>query len=389
MKKFIAVTSMLAFFAVSSGLFAQEENEEEKSAPVLKFSGEYVTGVSIQTPNEGDTRAVWWHDDGGASRLRLNLLYESDIGGMKGRIQQSLNPEFTMKIAGSDDLKFTMLDHVAIGGWAYGWINLLDKMVVISAGKIDDSIWGTGGVADVSFDGVSGVRLAVAPIDGLSLGLAVPFAPGNGQELSVPFKNMNFGVKYTASAFTAAVNAKLNSDGNETDEKTGVDLGFGVNVPLGAITVDLSGYFSTGDVINKDKISGSPNQPGFLIGPKVSFKQDAISAYAQLKAKIDTESDDGRPISGTEKDGDASIGFELGGDYEINSEIKPYLNFGSDNVAYLDLNGLYVKLGVKFTLGNGISVDIFDKIRRIGADEDVYKTEGKVNQVQVNFTWAF
>lgn len=397
MKKFIAVACMLALFVVSSGLFAQEE---EKPAPALKFSGEYVTGISIQTPNEGDTQAKWWNDDAGASRLRLNLLYESDIGGMKARIQQSLDPSsdvtVTTKDNNDDDVetsaKLALGGHVAIGGWAYGWVNLLDKMVVISAGKIDDNIWGTGGVVDSNFDAVSGVRLAVAPIDGLSLGLAVPFAQGDGQEVSLPFKNMNFGAKYTAPAFSVAVGLKLNAKLNSADEEeTGTEVLFGVNVPLGAITANLTGYFGTGDVLSKDQIkdSSDKNMPGFRIAPKVSFAQDAISAYAQVSAKIDTESDDGRRISVAKEDGDAAIGFEVGGDYKVTSAIKPYLKLGSDNVSYLDPNGIWAKLGVEFALGNGVTVDVFDKISKIGGDVDVYGKTAQVNQVQVNFKWAF
>lgn len=380
MKKFIAVACMLALFVVSSGLFAQEE---EKPAPALKFSGEYVTGVSIQTPNEGDTQAKWWNDDAGASQLQLNLLYESDIGGMKARIQQSLDPEIDTTASGSSS-KVTLGGHVALGGWAYGWVNLLDKMVVISAGKIDDNIWGTGGVTDYDFDAVSGVRLAINPIDGLSLGLAVPFAAGD-QEVSLPFKNMNFGAKYAAPAFSASVGLKLNDDG----DKTGTEVLFGVNVPLGVITANVTGYFGTGDVLSKDQIGKNPNQPGFRIAPKVSFAQDAISAYAQVSAKIDTESDDSREIPDTKEDGDASIGFEVGGDYKVTSVIKPYLKLGSDNVSYLDKTGIWAKLGVEFALGNGITVDVFDKISKIGGDVDIYGKTAQVNQVQVNFKWAF
>jgi hypothetical protein len=351
----------------------------------LKFSGEYVTGVSIQTPKEGDTQAKWWHDDAGASRLRLNLLYESDIGGIKGRIQQSLDP--SISIEGSDT---TFSGNIAFGGWAYGWVNLLDKMVVISAGQIDDNIWGIGNVADFNFDAVKGVRLAVNPIDGLSLGLAVPFVQG-GEEVSLPFKNMNFGAKYGTSAFTAKLNLKLNAKDVSGEEKTGVEAGFEVGVPLGAITVNLTGYFATGDVISKDKITDTDkkNQPGFLIGPKVSFDQDAISAYAQANIKIDTKSDDKRIISTAKEDGDTSIGFEVGASYKVTSEIKPYLSLGSDNVSYLDKNGVWVKLGADFSFGNGISIGVFDKISRLGGDADVYGKTENVNQVQVNFGWAF
>jgi hypothetical protein len=359
----------------------------------LKFSGEYVTGVSIQTPKEGDTQAKWWHDDAGASRLRLNLLYESDIGGIKGRIQQSLDPSIDVTTSSPGSPSSVVLGgNVAVGGWAYGWVNLLDKMVVISAGQIEDGIWGVGGVVDTNFDAVKGVRLAVNPIDGLSLGLAVPFAQGGGEEVSLPFKNMNFGAKYATPAFSVALGLKLNAKAKTAtdDEKTGVDVAFGVNVPLGAITVNLTGYFATGDIINKDKIGNTGgNQPGFLIGPKVSFDQDAISAYAQANIKIDTESDDSRSLPNTKEDGDTSIGFEVGASYKVTSEIKPYLSLGSDNVSYLDKPGIWVKLGADFSLGNGISIGIFDKISRLGGDADVYGKTENVNQVQVNFGWAF
>jgi hypothetical protein len=377
MKKYIAITSALALFAVSSGLFAQEAAESEP-APALKFSGEYVTGVNIATPGSGDTTAKLWHDDGGASRLQLNLEYATDTGGVKGRIQQALNASSTY----------------ASDGWAYGWVNLFDKKAVISAGQIDDALWGNGGVIDTNLDAIQGVRFAVFPIDGLSFGFSLPLAY-SAITLENTFKNIIFGTKYASKIFSVSVAAKLNAD---EDDNTGVDLIFGVNVvPSSAIAINLSGYFGTGDVIAKDTIGSydsdgdsttkndSLNLPGFRIVPKVTFTQDALSVYAYLDVKLDTDDTAFKKIAVAEADGDPAIGFRVHGQYAVTPVIKPYVRVGSDNVAYFAGNGLYVRLGSEFVLGNGISLNVWDHIKGIAKDGDDQIT----NTVQVNFTWAF
>jgi hypothetical protein len=65
--------------------------------------------------------------------------------------------------------------------------------------------------------------------------------------------------------------------------------------------------------------------------------------------------------------------------------IKPYIRLGSDNVAYLDGNGIWVRLGSSFALSHGVSIEAYDNIGGIGKDGD----DTISNTVQLTLTVAF
>ncbi|MDR1095386.1 MAG: hypothetical protein LBL31_03255, partial [Spirochaetaceae bacterium] len=103
--------------------------------------------------------------------------------------------------------------------------------------------------------------------------------------------------------------------------------------------------------------------------------------------------------------GDTSIAFRVGAAYQATDTLNTYLQVGSDNVSWFAGNGLYVKPGLKITLGTA-SIEIFDKLGQIGADKtvilynDLSKTGDDLevvskahspftNQFQIDFNWSF
>ncbi|MDR3303746.1 MAG: hypothetical protein LBS86_04980, partial [Treponema sp.] len=213
MKNRIAIYSALALLIVSSGLFAQEAEPKPLAKEGLQFSGGMFTGVRVVSDSDMSTAQVW-HDDVGNS-WKLGILYETEVGGAKARLQWK-RPDLW------DNNGYTTWDN-----FAYGWVNMFGGLAVLSAGMIDDGLWGTGNVVDSTFDNVKGLRLEVKPMDGLSLGFAIPIILGDGsrdgdgynkkyQLLALPFMNMDFGAKYGTDAFTVVFGLKLSGHDGDT-----------------------------------------------------------------------------------------------------------------------------------------------------------------------------
>jgi hypothetical protein len=104
-----------------------------------------------------------------------------------------------------------------------------------------------------------------------------------------------------------------------------------------------------------------------------------------------------------EKLGDLALAPRIGVDYKATDTIGLSFQLGSDNILwiagqeldgadpYLAGAGIYVKLGGKITLGTS-SIEIFDKINKIGAVSDNSGAEDVspiTNQFQVDFVWKF
>jgi hypothetical protein len=197
-----------------------------------------------------------------------------------------------------------------------------------------------------------------------------------------------------------------------------VDVYFGVEaIPLSILKVAVNARIDTRKYQN-DKGDAINNKNGYLrIGGKVAFEDGPLSAFVVGSAVIQNDGF-AKGVKGTkvvyeqssddftkyynythanwvnvEKVGDTSVNFEVGADYKITTDTKAYIRVGSDNVAWFEGNGAYIKPGVSFTLGSA-SVEIFNKLSKIGAKdigayEKVKKHSQLKEQFQVNFGWAF
>jgi hypothetical protein len=193
-----------------------------------------------------------------------------------------------------------------------------------------------------------------------------------------------FGGVYSASAFNAEASLKLIPGAPKTDTTaegdSTVDFIAGVEIPLGALNVAL----------NLRTLSGDTGY--FWIGPKVTFKADALSVYGKFNVSID--SDDKVKTSGdwrggaVEAEGDIGFNFEAEARYALNSTTGIYGRLGSDNVAYLAGNGLWIRPGVTFAIGPNTNIEIFDTLSGLGKD-DPAKGKAFANQLQVELVWTF
>ncbi|GHU16728.1 hypothetical protein FACS1894163_06610 [Spirochaetia bacterium] len=390
MKKILVVLLILGF--VAGGVFAADLGEG------LSISGEISSGINAES-SDGDTYVSLWHDDGGNARALLTFEWATDAGGFKTQLKG---------IAGYDG----NASSVTVP-WAWGWVNLFNNKATLVAGKIDSNVWGLGNLStnafDPNLDAVGGARLEIKPIDGLNLGVALPLPDGPGVVDISKYFNIVFGALYKAPAFDIAVAAKiikmdeigvtvnygidrdpdsttygtivdLNASNSATAAYSGVELIAGVGVPLTDLGLKIGVDFQmkSGDI-------------GYIkVGPKVDFTKDALGVNGKVIFEANNEKnaklfkDDGWKIK---EAGDSALAFELGVEYKVTPIITGKLYLGSDNLTYLDGNGLWVKPQGTFALSPNAEINVFDKISKIGGDE---KVAGKIkNQLQVNFTWKF
>jgi len=141
MKKFLVVLMILA---IAGGVFAQD----------ITFGGQVEAGILFEkADNDADLTALPYNDDAEVGlRVDLNAAAEWENVGAKFKIR-------------NDDGAFAL-------GYGFVWANVLNDIIKINAGLLDDAAWATEGDFDSNYDNVSGVRVEVKPIDGR-------FLPGN------------------------------------------------------------------------------------------------------------------------------------------------------------------------------------------------------------------
>ncbi|GHV27428.1 hypothetical protein AGMMS4952_09080 [Spirochaetia bacterium] len=406
MKKMLV---LLLALAVAGGVFAIDLPDG------LSISGEVKSGLRIQGQDHGndadDIKVSAYNDDAGDTyRFRLNLGWAGDIGGTKLRFQ-----------ARGDEGTGDHQDNVAGArlAKAFGWVNLLDKKIVIWGGHGTDDIYGVGAIVDDNVDGGDVARVEVRPITGLSIAWGLPI-PINGNTLAIDdfFASSRIGAKYSNDFITIIASARLNpefdidnvNNGNATTKRDFyLDAVYAVKLPkLGPVGLDITGAFQTGDY-------------GYLrIAPLVTFVADKFDAHVRADINLDI-GDDKQDSSGgafanfgaRESDtkvvlkpagtdpvtpaeygsNDASIHFRLGAGYQITDTIGAYLNVGSDNVAYFKGNGLFITPGLNFAFGPNTSIGVYDTINGIGADDISYGSNDKYaainNTFGIDFNWSF
>ncbi|GHV09675.1 hypothetical protein FACS189485_22470 [Spirochaetia bacterium] len=391
MRKILSVLLILGF--VAGGVFAADLGDG------WTIGGEVKAGVNVKS-YDGDTFFSAHNMDAGkALRARLNFKYDSDIGGFSVRLQ-AINPDsrFPSMIFVDEDGNtlegYKIADPITAVSlpFAEGYANLFNNKVRVVGGQMDTNAWGLGGLAknafDPNLDNGLGARVEVKPIDGLNVGLMLPLPTiANPYPITDAF-NIVFGALYKAPVFQADAAVKIyGGDKDVVGYDPYIDLIAGVDVPLTNLGLNI--------VVDFRLESGDKGY--FAIGPRVDYAKDALSAFGRIRV-AQAQKDRGKKgeHSGeVEKGDDLSFGFELGADYKITSTITPYIRVGSDNVAWLDGNGLYIKPGATFALGPNTSIEIFDRIKNIGADGDLLDATGKSrnlkvqNDIQVDFVWSF
>jgi hypothetical protein len=418
----------------------------------LTLAGEVKAGVRVLSQGDGnddteDTSASFYNADAGQNlRYRLTFGYTGDWGGAKIRLQSDDSNVST----GSDSVGFyakyaygwiNLLDgKVVVSGGHIG-----DDLWGL--GKLGANVF------DPSLDAVIGARVAFNIVDGLSFGVAFPFngvtyynydssefkKKTGARTLGDAFGGAVIGGLYKSSLFSAAAGVRLysaidskahggaadTSDGTKYGDVDGyADIIAGVEVnPVDGIKVVVDSRFDTRK-LNKDKNIQDSKVGYARIGPLVQYSAGPLTAH--LRGDITLQNDgyikglkgksledvalavladgvDADKVESTikgwhaadwvpvEKLGDSILGIRAGAAYQVSELLNAYVQIGSDNIGYIKGAGLYIKPGVKFTVGGG-SIEIFDKVNRLGAEDLKAGTKDYSpinNQIQIDFNWVF
>jgi hypothetical protein len=208
MKKMTALPALLLVAALAAeAVFAQE----------LTITGEIKTGLYWENVTEGDKPAkdhaqVGNTDDAGypgAGRFRLNIGFVSGVLGVKVRFEQ------------------TAWTDTSAPRWGYAYVfgDFFDEQLKLSAGRLGDSVWGTGGPEiNSNLDEVVGMRTEIHPhfLPGLNFGFVLNNPQNAGyQERSMVDLLMEsvIGAVYVHDLFEVRLNYRLDGKADYSNNK--------------------------------------------------------------------------------------------------------------------------------------------------------------------------
>jgi hypothetical protein len=210
MKRTIAV---LLVASLAAGTALAQELE-------VKYTGEVKTGVYWEHIEEAGTetidRAVLGNNDdaGEPGRIRVNLLASLGNVGLKIRFE---NKNFNV---GTSPVLF---------GYAFGYGNFINNQLTLSAGRLGDSPWATGGheINLALDDGRAGLRTEIKPyfLPGLNIGFVLNEHNNTmGEDDKTLLQNILaetiLGASYTHEFFEARFSYRLDAvfhEGSETE----------------------------------------------------------------------------------------------------------------------------------------------------------------------------
>ncbi|MDR1955399.1 MAG: hypothetical protein LBQ30_00925 [Treponema sp.] len=409
--------------ALSAGVFAQEEKEQG-----LKFSGTLKTGIQFGTSNGKNEVEV---KDENGNVIQTNeykhepsiRLYNDDAG---EETRFDLDGSYTQDNYG---VVFRLRTNTVVSGpeievnQAYVWADLANQLVNLKVGKIDDSVWNTGGDEDFHYSTGTGLRLEVKPIEGLNVGLFLnsPDSPadnpgkfdwiskvlwqGDEGPLGVLAEHFlletSLGFKYEHDLFNVAAGLRLDSeaDGLTTEEFYGettssevADAGQGLGIYAGfevkavenltaiveARFNNMGGYDKYGWIwINEtlgyaitEQLEAGLVMHQFLFGGENKFVtlKDAASVPAYLTFE-------------------PSISYGLNDQWTVGLAIP--FGIWPDIVDY----DIGVKPKVSYKLGENASINAFYLFNLEQPGKGGYDTEADDptlrNTVQIDFIWTF
>lgn len=360
MKKVLVV---LLILAVAGGVFAQD----------LTWSGTVETGIHINKQDGADDVLVWADNDDGVYgvRAKLQAAITGDNWGFK----------VGYKVETSDAI-YRSAAQLYNG---YGWLDLLNKMINVKAGLIDDDVWTTKGDEDWGIATGLGVRLEVAPIEGLNVGFFLTWpddtagvnASATGSAaIGQFFQETAIGFSYTADAFYVSGGVKLDSDGDtagaaatDVDEDMRAIFGFGYT-GLPALTAKIEanlehlGNGDERDVWLNETIAYQVMDP-LLVGAVLTEKLNNTAGNADdLYLKI-------KPY----------VEYKLNDTMTVGAAIPVELQDG--------LNEIGVNPWFKYAASDTASFKIGYTAHIIPEDTDKLRESALNHDIQATFVWSF
>ena len=152
---------LLLILAVAGGAFAQG----------LTLTGDIFSGVNLAIVDVDGVNPSFGLANAEGNMVMMNLtgrwVNEDDTAGVRFQIRGQRNTSIN-----NNDV---FLNDPFRIQWAYAWVRAMDGMLTLYGGKLDQSGFATGGGVDhhLQMHGSTGLRLDIAAMDTLTLGLGV------------------------------------------------------------------------------------------------------------------------------------------------------------------------------------------------------------------------
>jgi hypothetical protein len=332
------------------------------AADGLAITGALNTGLVFDKPDSVDLTTYLSHE-GTPGRAQLNFEYVKGDLSVKWRLETSQQFERNLTATATTDSLDGLIKY------AFGTFGLLDNQIGVSIGRIDGALWASGGPADKSYDGVSGIRFEFKPsiLEGLSAGFVLPatwdgstpIVDGKGGNQFKPadyFSELIFGAKY-ALADTLDVRLALKLDG-AGDDAAGAEEGtsflWGISPTL------LKGFVPGLTVWVDGQLAGLGVDDGFntVTGFKVAYEQGDLAAALPLKLETFAKTSV-----------DTKVGFSITPSlsYKVTPWLKPGVEVNLQFYSYVDtykfgttdpkaFDKFELKPYVEFDLGGGFTI---------------------------------
>jgi hypothetical protein len=348
----------LLILAVAGGVFAQD----------LTFSGAVDTGLTIAIPSGDDDPYVQlYHDDAGPARVRLNGAFSLDNYGLKFRFQNTYNK--------SGD--------AVVAAYAFVYANFLNDILTLSAGRIDGNAWGTPGDFDSGWDGVTGARFEIKPIEGLNFGFALKAVAADDKLYTISqfFQETVIGVKYDSDLFTAVAAVQLDSDADAPDADGNNQYVAGGNGDPDELGI-LYGV----------SIKAVPNLTAAIDGAVTNLGKYDPKGVIEIHEKLGYAISDPLNVGLTmvqklygQSDKDPYLKFDPWVSYQINDPLKAQLDIIVESSNVFEDIDIGIKPKIVYAIGEKAELSAYWLSTFTTGDVD----PPVPHKLQVNFGWSF
>ena len=372
----------------------------------------YGVGKGLTPIIPEDRSSVWmWHDDAG-NRAQLDMKFVAENYGFR------FIP------------RFQMIDNTTMSlPVAYGWFEVMNDMIKVTAGRIDDGVWNSPSPEDRNYSNGVGFRVEVKPIEGLNVGWMIgednrtpdtlasfPSGAGKFTRPADLFGTSGFGAKYANDTFAVAAGLQLYregtgrskagwgfggrddpyffadsiGDGTVATGKVGTETYLGVEVkPVQGLTVQAGAIMGNLDVV-KDY--------GYIwMNEYLAYDLGSITPRLTLHQKIDMSDTKlfKNPETGDMEATPAYMEFVPGVDFTIADNLSAY--FEAPIKIWDKVFELGVKPGATYKFGPGLEIGAYYNLILSTNSYDVDSGRGNKlsdqtairNVVQFNLTWTF
>ncbi|MDR1788714.1 MAG: hypothetical protein LBR16_09765 [Treponema sp.] len=139
----------------------------------LRVWGSFHTGALLSVPQNGETNVKLETDDGlglTPARLRIDGGLDREAWGLRFRFMAGLDSDYHVALESSEQ-------------FAYAWGAFFSDRARLYAGRLDGGLWATPFDEAWSLDAITGLRVEIKPIDGLSFGCSFKIPPAGTDEL--------------------------------------------------------------------------------------------------------------------------------------------------------------------------------------------------------------